>query len=61
MGVGRTEQNPEPCLDDYYAFMAERNLMLPVFEVDVRRADDVLMMLDVMFNMLELAEEYEEA
>jgi hypothetical protein len=30
--------------------------MLPVFAVDVRQSEDVLMVLDVLFNMLEVSD-----
>lgn len=56
IGVGRTETHPSPTVDDYYDYLAQRDLMLPVFQVDVRKGDDVLMLLDVLFNALELAE-----
>ncbi len=56
IGVGRTETHPSPTTEDYYACLAGRNLMLPVFEVDVRRGDDVLMLLDVLFGVLEAAD-----
>jgi signal recognition particle receptor subunit beta len=55
IGVGRTESHPQPSLDAYYQFLEQRQLMLPVFEVDVRKQEHVLMMLDVLLNMLELA------
>mgnify|MGYP001085448027 CR=1 FL=1 len=55
VGVGRTETHPEPSLDAYYRFLESRQLMLPVFAVDVREQEHVLMMLDVLLNMLELA------
>jgi hypothetical protein len=39
-----------PSVDDYYQYLAERDLMLPVFAVDVRKSEDVLMLLDVLFQ-----------
>jgi signal recognition particle receptor subunit beta len=53
IGVGRAETHPNPSLDDYFAYLGQRGLMLPVFSVDVRRGDDVLMLLDVLFGLLE--------
>jgi uncharacterized protein len=55
VGVGRTEDHPEPSLERYYEHLEARGLMIPVFQVDVRKSHDVLMMLDVLFGMLELA------
>jgi signal recognition particle receptor subunit beta len=57
IGVGRTETHPEPSLDAYYRFLESRELMLPVFEVDVRNSEHVLMMLDVLLSMLEVADD----
>ena len=54
VAVGRTETHPNPTLDDYYAHLGRRSLLLPVFNVDVRRGDDVLMLLDVLFGVLEM-------
>lgn len=56
IGVGRCESNPSPTADDYYEYLAERELMLPVFQVDVREGGDVLMLLDVLFSVLEVGE-----
>lgn len=56
IGVGRMEENPSPTIDDYYDFLAQQDLILPTFDVDVRKPDDVLMLLDVLFSMLEVAE-----
>jgi uncharacterized protein len=56
IGVGRTETHPAPTADDYHAYLAAQQLLLPVFEVDVRRGEHVLMLLDVLFNLLEAAD-----
>jgi signal recognition particle receptor subunit beta len=55
IGVGRTETHLRPTLDDYYLHLGQLGLLLPVFNVDVRRGDDVLMLLDVLFGVLEMA------
>lgn len=57
IGIGRSETHPEPSLDAYYQFLESRELMLPVLQVDVRQAEHVLMMLDVLLNMIEMADE----
>lgn len=56
IGVGRTEENQSPSIDDYYDRLLKKELMLPVLEVDVRQGDDVLMLLDVLFSVMELEE-----
>ncbi len=56
IGIGRSDTHPEPAVDDYYAFLSDRGLMLPVLSVDVRRREDVLTLFDVLFSVLELAE-----
>lgn len=56
IGVGRSDTHPEPSLDSYYRFLESRQLMLPVFEVDVRESEHVLMMLDVLLSMLEMSD-----
>ena len=56
IAVGRMDTHATPSVDDYYQYLAERDLMLPVFAVDVRKSEDVLMLLDVLFNMLEVSD-----
>jgi uncharacterized protein len=57
VGVGRSETHPLPDLDFYGDYMAARGLSLPVFAADVRRGEDVLMLLDMLFNLIEAREE----
>ena len=56
IGVGRTETHPIPALDDYYATIEALGLNAPILSVDVRRREDVLLLLDVLFNQIEAAE-----
>jgi signal recognition particle receptor subunit beta len=56
IAVGRTESHQWPSVSDYCAYLEARDLMLPVFAVDVRQSEDVLMVLDVLFNMLEVSD-----
>jgi signal recognition particle receptor subunit beta len=53
VGIGRTESHPSPSLDDHLGVLEELSLSLPVFAVDVRQRDDVLLMLDVLFHQIE--------
>ena len=55
VGVTRTDLQGSPSVDDYYDFLASRGEMLPVFEADVRKKDDVLMLLDALISTLEFA------
>lgn len=56
VGVGRFESHPSPDLDAYYGVAAELGLMAPIVSVDVRRREDVLLLLDILFNQIEAAE-----
>lgn len=52
IGIGRGGQGPTS-VDDYAAWLAGRGLAVPVFTVDVRRRDDVLLLLDALLNQIE--------
>ena len=53
IGVGRLNTHPNPGLDAYIDELARRNLVLPVLEVDVRRRDDVILLIDTLLAQLE--------
>ena len=53
VAVGRLEAHPHPCLDDYLASVARRGQFLPVIGADVRRRDDVVGMLELLFEQIE--------
>jgi signal recognition particle receptor subunit beta len=53
IGVGRTETHHTPPLGSYFELLGERRLNIPVFAVDVRKRDDVLLMLDTLFHQIE--------
>lgn len=57
VGVGRTLECPLPTLDDFNDRVASRGLVLPVLAVDVRRRDDVLMLLDVVLAQAEVRQQ----
>jgi len=59
IGVGRRDSHPVPSLDDYAAVLAQRELLVPVIDVDVRRRDDVVLLIDTLLAQLE-ASLYEE-
>jgi hypothetical protein len=52
IGVGRSGQG-RPRMDDYANWLSARGLRAPVFSVDVRRLDDVLLLIDALLNQIE--------
>jgi len=56
IGIGRMDSHPDPDIDAYYDAIGQLGLDAPIMSVDVRRRDDVLVMLDVLFNQIEAAE-----
>jgi len=53
IGIGRSEKNPTPGIDDFSIRLAQRNLILPVIPVDVRRAQDVILLIDILMAQTE--------
>lgn len=53
IGVSRTEIAAHPNIDEYYEFLRGRNQSYPLFAVDVRRKEDVVMLLQVLFTSIE--------
>lgn len=53
IGVGRLDTHPAPSLDDYAEELARRHLVLPVLPVDVRRRQDVTLLIDTLLSQLE--------
>ena len=53
IGVGRLDTHPHPSLDDYANLLAEKNRTFPVIGVDVRRKDDVVLLIDTLLMPLE--------
>jgi len=50
-GIGRTEGRARPTVDDHADLLASRGLVFPVVAVDVRRRDDVLMLVDMVLAL----------
>jgi uncharacterized protein len=48
IGVTHTDERPATSLQPYYDVLAERDLALPVFTIDARRRDDIVMMLEAL-------------
>ena len=55
VAVGRLDAHPRPSLDDYVDAVAARGQFLPVVDADVRRRDDVIGVLDLLFAQIEAA------
>lgn len=53
IGVGRTESHSYPTLDDFSIKLENQNLTLPVIPVDVRRAEDVTLLIDILMAQAE--------
>jgi len=49
-GIGRTDVSRHPTVDDYVEQLTARGLAFPVLEVDVRRRDDVQVMVDMLLT-----------
>lgn len=56
VGICRRDTHPQPDLDAFYAVTAELGLQAPVISVDVRKREDVLLLLDILFHQIEAAE-----
>jgi signal recognition particle receptor subunit beta len=55
IGVGKLLEGPAR-IDDYASALRARGLCLPVFAVDVRRREDVLLLLEALLNQIEVYE-----
>ena len=53
IGVGRMEEYPLPNLEAYLENLDARQLLVPVIPVDVRRRDDVLLLIESLFRQIE--------
>lgn len=53
VGIGRLQTHPSPSMDDYIDELARHQRVLPVLDVDVRKKDDVLMLIDILLAQLE--------
>ncbi len=60
IGVGRTEMSPTPTISQFHELANSMGVAVPVFSVDVRERDDVLLLLDVLFHQIEVRDADEE-
>ena len=56
IGIGRTDTHDRPAIDDYHALVESCGVSIPVLSVDVRRREDVLLLLDILFHQIEAHE-----
>ncbi len=56
IGIGRGESHPNPQLDAFHALIRDIGVSAPILSVDVRRREDVLLLLDILFNQIEASE-----
>lgn len=55
MVIGVTRSDTSSNLDEYHRILAERNISPPIMSADIRKREDVLMLLDSLFTALETA------
>ncbi|MER2528449.1 MAG: GTP-binding protein, partial [Candidatus Competibacter denitrificans] len=53
IGIGRLDTHPVPTLEDYIDILANRNQLVPIMSVDVRRREDVVLLIDTLLAQLE--------
>ncbi|MDO5288220.1 MAG: GTP-binding protein [Pseudomonadota bacterium] len=53
IGVGRLREHSSPSLEDYIDELSRHQLVLPVLDVDVRRREDVILLIDTLLAQLE--------
>jgi signal recognition particle receptor subunit beta len=53
IGVTHTDESPRPDLQTYYHYLQERGLQLPVFPIDARSRESVIMLIQALLAMLE--------
>jgi signal recognition particle receptor subunit beta len=56
IGIGRTETHPQTRIESYFELLGARRLNVPAFAVDVRKREDVLLLLDTLFHQIEASQ-----
>lgn len=57
LGVGHLASGDSRAVDRYVTALAGLGISMPVFTVDIRRRDDVLLLIDALFTQVEIASE----
>ena len=55
IGVGRSAENAQISSTELYAALTGLGFMLPMFAVDIRKREDVLLLLEALFSQIEMA------
>ena len=55
IGVGRSSENSQVTSTELYAALADLGVLLPIFAVDIRKREDVLLLLEALFSQIEMA------
>ncbi len=53
IGIGRTDTHERPAIDDYHTAIESFGVSVPILSVDIRRREDVLLLLDILFHQIE--------
>lgn len=53
VGIGRLERHPVPSIDDYATSLAQRGLVLPIVDADVRRREDVVLLIEMLLTQID--------
>ena len=56
VGITHIDLGTGPTLDAYHAVLIARSLTLPVFSIDARNRDDVLMLVEALLTSIEVAD-----
>jgi len=57
VGIGRMDEAPSPSIDDYCQRLGSIDPLIPIIEVDVRRPEDVRLLLSVLVSLVEVQHE----
>jgi uncharacterized protein len=61
VAVGRMDSHPKPTLEDFATALDRIGALVPVLPADVRRRQDVMDVLEVLFHQIEATEDSSEA
>lgn len=53
VGVTRLDSHPNPSIEKYYSLLGERDIAHPLFPTDIRRKEDVSLLLNALMSSLE--------
>jgi len=56
IGITRMDVSSQPSLEDYHRSLRRRGVVYPIMALDVRKKQEVVILLDTLFSILEAAE-----